>query len=73
MLKTEIKDSYDKDIYYNDIVSVGGRFGWIFKYDKEPYIGWDVEGPSCEDCISLKDQLKDKYSAIKVIGVIKIK
>lgn len=68
---TKYTDRNGRTICENDIVIADQRFGWIFVYDDEVLVAWDVEGPSCENNTSIDEILEDKYASIKVVGKLK--
>ena len=70
-MKTQFKDRREEIICLKDLVSVNGKVGFIWKYDNEILIAWDIEGPSNEDSQNLEELLNDKYNYIVVVGTQK--
>lgn len=65
-----LKDKYGKEIKeYDIVICEHHRAGWIFKNGEQWLVGWDVSGPSCEDCSPIEEFL-GKYSSIKVVGTL---
>lgn len=70
-LKTSFNDSNGEPIHNRDIVLVNGNHGWIWQYNGETLVAWDLEGPSCEDSQNLEELLKEKYTRVKVVGTMR--
>jgi hypothetical protein len=65
-----MKDKKGKNIRNGDIVSCNGLIGWVWTYQNEFQVAWDLEGLSCEDSTPLKD-FTNKFDSIQIIGMLK--
>jgi hypothetical protein len=61
-------DYYGVAFQYKDIVSICGRYGWVWFDEDEAMVAWDLSGPSLEDSEPIINYMNDPHCLVKIIG-----